>query len=98
MVEIEGPINDDGWVCNFSELRRMIQEKVIDEFDHACLDGVGLYLEDEDDWSTIATAEHIAAHIFHILKQWISIEKKPYRLTLVRLNETSKSYAEIRAE
>ena len=54
-VTIEGVINDDGWICNFSEVKKLVRTQVIDKYDHQHL----------NDFFRIPTAEKIAQKIFY---------------------------------
>jgi 6-pyruvoyltetrahydropterin/6-carboxytetrahydropterin synthase len=81
-IEIEGEINQYGWICDFAELEEMMKE-VIFRFDHHNL----------NDYFRTPTVENIAKEIFETLDKKLAL--KPYRLSRVLLYETSDSYAEV---
>lgn len=82
-VEIEGPVNKDGWICDFRELKNIVQDKVLNQYDHANL----------NDFFEVSTVENIAAKIFATLSQ--ELDGKPYYLKKIKLYETRNCYAEI---
>lgn len=84
-VEIEGEINPEGWICNFSEVKEAVKELVIDRFDHHHV----------NDYFEIPTAENIAIDIFSVLSSWIKNESKSYQLSKIILYETPTSYCEV---
>lgn len=85
LVEVKGDVNGDGWVANFSEIKAIVNEKVVSKYDHANL----------NDFFEISTAENIILKIWKDLSQ--AFTGKPYSLSKIRLYETSKSYAELEA-
>lgn len=85
-VEIEGPVNEDGWICDFKELKGIVQDKVLSQYDHANL----------NDFFEVSTVENIAARIFTTLSK--SLEDKPFWLKKIKLYETKSCYAEIVAD
>lgn len=82
-VEIKGIVNEDGWICNFKDIKSIVQDKIIDKFDHACL----------NDFLEIPTAENILLWIFDELKNLG--KDKNYKLNKLELYETEKCYAKI---
>lgn len=84
-IEIAGKITDKGWVINFKDLKKIVNEKVINKLDHTHLnDSLSM---------PIPTAENIV--------KWIAVEIHDdiaaldcflYSLTLY---ETSNSYAKM---
>lgn len=86
-VEIEGEINDHGWICNFSEVKEKVKELVLDQFDHKHL----------NEFFDLPTAEVIAQRIFHVLDNSFKRESKSYQLSKVILYETPTSYCEVTA-
>ncbi len=82
-VEIEGEVNQDGWICDFAELDQEVREKVLDRFDHQNL----------NDHLKVPTVENIALLIFNDLDA--AFRKKPYSVARVVLYETHDAYAEI---
>lgn len=82
-IEVQGEITKNGWVCNFSELKEIVQINVLDKFDHGYL----------NDYFEIPTAENIIIYIDKILSK--ELENKTYKVSKIRLYETSKCYVEI---
>ncbi len=82
-IEVEGEIKEMGWVCNFSEIREIVNTTIIEQFDHAYL----------NEYFEIPTVENIARYVYEELSRQFDV--KEYELTRVRLYETSKCYAEI---
>lgn len=81
IVEITGKINSKGWICNFTEIKQIVNKCVIDKFDHNHL----------NNFFTIPTAENIALWIVKTLQD--KFKDKPYSLNQVKLYETENSYA-----
>ena len=86
IVEVNGEVNELGWVINFKDLKKIIHEQVIEKYDHTFL----------NDFFTVSTAENIVNKI----KEDIEIEVSRYGCTLysITLYETSNSYAKIICE
>lgn len=82
-VEVEGEINEHGWICDFAELDMMVSGEVLKKYDHQSLN---FFYE-------VPTVENIARGIFIQLDKAIS--GKEYKITKVTLYETHDSYAEI---
>jgi 6-pyruvoyltetrahydropterin/6-carboxytetrahydropterin synthase len=82
-IEIEGRIKPAGWVCDFGELKDMVNEHVIKKYDHSNL----------NDFFDIPTVENIAVQIFNALD--VLLKDKDYKLNKVKIYETRTSYAEI---
>ena len=82
-IEVEGEIKEMGWVCNFSEIKEIVNTTIIEQFDHAYL----------NEYFEIPTVENIARYVYEELSRQFDV--KEYELTRVRLYETSKCYAEI---
>lgn len=82
---VEGPVDEHGWICNFTELKAMIKEQVLDKYDHAYL----------NDFYEVPTVENMGTHIFKILQD--EIEKRFSNIKLVRMKlfETASCYVEI---
>lgn len=83
IVEVEGPVNEFGWVCDFAELEEIVRKDVLSRFDHRNM----------NDFFRISTVENIAAHIFGTLDG--ELKAKTYSLSRVVLYETSDCYAEV---
>ncbi|NLL72986.1 MAG: 6-carboxytetrahydropterin synthase QueD [Clostridiales bacterium] len=82
-VEVEGQIQKEGWVCNFTEIKQIVNDAIIEKFDHAHL----------NDFFEIPTVENMARYIFDELSKLFG--ENEYELSKIRLYETSKCYAEI---
>jgi 6-pyruvoyltetrahydropterin/6-carboxytetrahydropterin synthase len=83
VVEVEGEVDQFGWVCDFAEIEDIVKKMVVDKFDHKNL----------NDFFELSTAENIAKFVFEALDG--ELKTKPYRLSKVLLYETADSYAEI---
>ncbi len=83
-IELEGEVTNDGWVCNFSELKEIVQVNVLDKFDHGYL----------NDYFKIPTAENIVIYIDRVLSK--ELESKEFKLSRIRLYETRNCYVEIK--
>lgn len=80
-VGVKGPINlVTGMVIDFKDLKKIIQEVVIDKFDHSYL----------NDTFKVPTAELFAFYIFKKLKE------TGLNITVVRVHETRDNYAEFK--
>lgn len=82
-IEIEGEINQYGWICDFAELDALVHKFIIGKFDHQSLNQ---YFE-------VPTVENIAQYVFQTLDR--ELNKQPYRVARVLLYETADSYADI---
>lgn len=96
-VRVAGPLDSDGIVLDFAEVKRLVRELVVDRLDHAflCYSGDALmraFLETTDfkavqvDFET--TAENLAEWIYHQLRQG------DLNVVRVRLYETPNSWAD----
>ena len=85
-VQIEGEIDEEGWICNFSDVRSLVKKHVLDKYDHQHL----------NDYFPIPTAENIALAIYRVLDN--ALREKNYHLHKIRLYETANSYAEVKSE
>lgn len=111
-VTVEGPVQstkdspESGMVTDFSKLKTLANQYIVDHWDHAFLvyreDQVVLeFLETLPNHKTvklesIPTAENLAAIIFETLAPVISQEMGPeIQLTHIRLFETPNSWADI---
>jgi 6-pyruvoyltetrahydropterin/6-carboxytetrahydropterin synthase len=83
-IEVAGCIKPPGWVCDFKELKDIVNENVIRKYDHSNL----------NDFFEVPTVENIAAQIFETLN--LSLKNKDYKLNKVKIYETRSSYAEIK--
>jgi 6-pyruvoyltetrahydropterin/6-carboxytetrahydropterin synthase len=82
-IEVIGEVGKEGWVCNFSELKGIVQHCILDKYDHAYLN---YYFE-------IPTAENMVIYMDEVLSK--EFADKNYKVSRIRLHETSKCYAEI---
>jgi len=83
---LDGP--SEGMVMDFGDLKRIVQNEVIEKLDHRDLNEVFESLEIDKQ----ATAENLILWIVRILKE--SFAKRGIYLVRVRLWETSTSFAE----
>lgn len=80
LVEVEGLINDKGWVMNFKDLKAIVKQQVLDKYDHQNLNQFFL----------VSTAENMVKEMAKKLKDELPDGITLYSLTLW---ETSTSYA-----
>lgn len=83
IVEIEGEVNQQGWICNFNKLKEIVENQIIEKYDHSYL----------NDYIEVPTVENIIIEIGKILRN--RIEKEKFNISKIVLYETSNSYAEI---
>jgi 6-pyruvoyltetrahydropterin/6-carboxytetrahydropterin synthase len=83
IVEVQGTVDDKGWIMNFRDLKEIVNRSVLKRYDHAHL----------NDYFEISTAENIALKIFEDLS--IALNNGSTRLFAVELWETSNSYARV---
>lgn len=83
IVEVEGTIDESGWVCDFAEIERTVKKNVLDRFDHRNM----------NDFFTTPTVENIAARVFETIDG--ELKSRPYSISKVVLYETAECYAEI---
>lgn len=79
-VEVAGSVGKDGMVHDFSELKRLVTEKVVSRLDHTLL----------NDLLEMPTAENIVVWV------WKQLEGLPRGLVRLRLFETPDSFVELR--
>ena len=91
-VSVRGPIDGrSGMVCDLEALQGLVQELVVEPFDHTFLN------KDVAHFATcVPTAENIALHIVDLLRQ--PIADLGVRLHKVRLQESPNNAAEVFAE
>ncbi len=91
-VTVRGPIDPrTGMVCDLAELQRLVEELVVEPFDHTFLN------KDVAHFATcVPTAENIALHIADVLATPIAATGA--RLHKVRLQESPNNAAEVFAE
>jgi len=109
-VTLEGDVksirgeSDDGMVLDFSDVKAVIMELIVNKWDHAFLiwEGDTLLLDalDKFGWKInilpcVPTAEELAEYIFGILdKAYSELYKDELKLTQVRFYETPNSWAD----
>ncbi|MGO9480249.1 MAG: 6-pyruvoyl trahydropterin synthase family protein [Candidatus Kryptoniota bacterium] len=81
-VEIEGEVNQFGWICDFAELDE-VAKGIIEKFDHQNLNR---YFE-------VPTVENIAKYVFETFDE--KLKTRLYSLSRVLLYETAECYAEV---
>ena len=86
-IKVEGIVNDKGWVCNFKDVKVIVQENVIDKLDHTHINDV---------IADITTAENIAFWIYNQINKPLTLID--VRLHSVILYETPTSFAELLCE
>lgn len=70
-----------GMVIDFKELKRIMQEEIIDPFDHKCLNNV----------IPMPTAEYLAFYIYH------RINARNINVVEVRVHESDNNYAKYKS-
>jgi 6-pyruvoyltetrahydropterin/6-carboxytetrahydropterin synthase len=85
IIEVEGPIDTDGVVMDFADLKKIIKEKVFDRFDHKFL----------NDFLPLPSAENIAIEIFKVIDDEIRQLYPHLSIKKVTLFETENSFATV---
>ncbi len=86
IIEIDGAVNQFGWVVNFKTLKAIVIDKVINILDHSYL----------NELIELPTAENIILWIDKQVKNDIeSIQENIVKLKSITLYETSISYAKL---
>jgi queuosine biosynthesis protein QueD len=81
-IEVAGDGVGDNWmVVDFGDLKKVVNEEVVDKLDHKCLNEV---LVNAADQPVVATAENMCVWIAMKLKPEIELPEDPLRRTLVR--------------
>lgn len=80
-IEVSGKVNENGWVANFSDVKKVIREKVIQKFDHGYL----------NDFIEIPTAENIVMYIHNMISDDIS--QMGCEIESIKIYETKNNYA-----
>lgn len=75
-VRVEGEVEEDGFVCDIADLKRVIQEEVLDEFDHSVLN---------DKMKEVPTLENVGREVVD------RIQKRFEKRVSVELWETEKN-------
>ena len=81
-VEIEGEPNEEGWLCNFTDLKTIVMDLVVNKLDHSNLN---------DHIVDVTTAENIVMWIANRIEA--PIERLGVKLSKITLYETSNSFA-----
>jgi len=79
----------NGMIINFKLLKSIVDEFIVDRFDHTLLNNDPLY----DDKNRVTTCEHMVYDIWNILKP--ELLKFGCKLEKIKLYETPGSYAEL---
>ena len=86
-VEITGEYNpEEGWIVNFSEVKKIVKEQVIDVLDHKFLNDI---IEE------ITTAENILFWIKERIYDRITLLAPGIDIVQMTLYETSNSFAKL---
>ncbi len=88
-ITVSGPLDASGMIINFTELKRLVYERVVDRYDHANLNEMDEYL------NIPVTAENMVLYIFKTLSR--APEFDGLTLKEVRLYETPDSWATVTA-
>jgi len=86
-ITVSGPIGKSGMIIHFSRLKDIVNELVIDRYDHTMLNEITEYQD------IPPTAEIMAGHIFRILHEKLQLQK--ISLCSVVLFETPTSWATV---
>jgi len=88
-VTVAGPLDESGMILNFTELKRLVKERIVDRYDHANLNELPEYE------NLPVTAENMVLYIFKTLSS--ASEFEGLTLKEVRLYETPDSWATVTA-
>jgi len=86
-VTISGKVGSNGMILNFTDLKQIVEDKIIARYDHS-------FLNELDEYKDLpTTAENMALYIFKELAPCL----EEYRVTLARvqLHETPDSWATV---
>ena len=84
-VEVEGPVDKEGFVMDFSELKKLVYDKVLSIVDHSYLNETVIHNP---------TCENLLVWIWNRLDGF----GPPWVLSRIRLYESPDSYAEFVSE
>lgn len=97
-IGVRGPVGvETGMVVDFSELKRLVTEEIVDNLDHQLLNDVGVGFETvtlNTFPCPLPTAENMVLWIVRKLQSKWDYAYIDKELVLVRLYETPTSYAE----
>ena len=88
-ITVSGPLDASGMIINFTELKRLVNERIVDRYDHSNLNEI------EEYQNIPATAENMVLYIFKTLST--ASEFDGLALKEVRLYETPDSWATVTA-
>ncbi len=80
-IEITGMINQYGWICDFSELKKIVSDFILNRYDHAYI----------NEFIEVPTAENMIIDIYKILNN--KLKEQNLILKKIKLYETSTNYA-----
>lgn len=84
-VSVSGPLNSNGMVIDFNDLKKIVEEEVIDRYEHT-------FLNDLDEYKDrVPTVENMLVHIFSVLQ--CRLEQVQLKLAMVTIYETPTSWA-----
>lgn len=96
-IGITGPINDEGMIADFKQLKDLVNEHIIDKLDHYYLNDLNMAFPNDPDIKNFPadpTAENMVMWMAKALAP--PLAKTGTELALIRLWETSTSYCEWR--
>lgn len=88
-ITVSGPLDASGMILNFTELKRLVKERIVDRYDHANLNELSEYHH------VPVTAENMVLYIHKTLSA--APEFGGLTLKEVRLYETPDSWATVTA-
>ena len=86
-VTVSGPVQSTGMIINFTQLKKIVKEKILSRYDHADLNTL------EEYQNLPPTAENMAMFIFRQLRT--SLKPQGVDLKKITLYETPDSWAEV---
>lgn len=84
-LTVSGPVGSDGMIINFAKLKKTVNEKITDRYDHACLNDLDEYL------GIPVTAENMVVHIYKVIDKLFKLSE--ITLQSVVVYETPTSWA-----
>ncbi|SMC56444.1 6-pyruvoyltetrahydropterin/6-carboxytetrahydropterin synthase [Desulfocicer vacuolatum DSM 3385] len=89
-ITISGKVQPTGMILNFTDLKRIVETRIIDRYDHS-------FLNDLDEYKDLpTTAENMALYIFKALSP--CLKSRDLTLTRVVLYETPDSWATVTSD
>jgi len=86
-VTVAGPVQSTGMILNFTDLKKIIKDRILSRYDHADLNTLDEYRD------IPPTAENMAKFIFREL--WPCLNSRGVDLKKITLYETPDSWAEV---